>query len=107
MCLKCGYDFCDCGCECDYPENVLSQAIKDALAGEIQEIDGYIGEAKQAAVDADASAARSEASAVRAKASEVQAALSAATAVEAASTAVSVTGDLPTILDRLERLQKI
>lgn len=41
--------YCSCGCESEQPINVIEQAVNDALAGRIDELNGYTDSAKDSA----------------------------------------------------------
>lgn len=41
--------YCSCGCESEQPINVIEQAVNDALAGRIDELNGYSDSAKDSA----------------------------------------------------------
>lgn len=52
--------YCSCGCESEQPINVIEQAVNDALAGRIDELNGYSESAKDSADAAKVSETNAE-----------------------------------------------
>lgn len=59
--------YCSCGCESEQPINVIEQAVNDALAGRIDELNGYSESAKDSADAAKVSESNAEGYAEEAK----------------------------------------
>lgn len=102
MCDKDTCNDASCCGECE-PWNCLEQQINDALATKEEQLQEYVGEAKDAAAESKASAEASAQSAAESKEFRDEAEVAASTAVAAEGIVVGVANSLQHTADKLEQ----
>jgi len=96
-----------CGCNpCGHvpPFNVLDQAVQDALASRVVELDGLAADSKESAKEAGISADAAQASAVAASASATNAQTSANTASEILTSVTDASATINAAVEQVEAL---
>lgn len=103
MCDKDTCNDASCCGECE-PWNCLEQQINDALATKEEQLQGYVGEAKDAAAESKASAEASAQSAAESKEFRDEAETAASTAVAAEGVVLGVANTLQDTADKLDQI---
>ena len=103
MCDKDTCNDASCCGECE-PWNCLEQQVNDILATKEDQLQGYVGEAKDAAAESKASAEASAQSAAESKEFRDEAETAASTAVAAEGVVLGVANTLQDTADKLEQI---